>query len=126
MAIKRKPRAKSKVPATKKAAKGKLSGNVGKWIWIGAAAIGVIVLMNSFKSSGSSLTSAQCQADNNCLKGYWKWRINSGQDWIAEVQRKATAAGITFEAQAELDAIWIIQQGWTIQPDLMAAYLKTL
>ena len=109
MNTKRKPRAKSRVPATKKAAKGKLSGNMGKWIWIGAAAIGVIVLMSSFKSSVSKLTQSECAANAECVRDYWRYRINTNADWKAGTQTHATAGGRTYAQQLEIEVDYCIK-----------------
>lgn len=110
---KRKTPVKQTEKSVKRTAKATKKSGVSKWIWIGVAAIGAIVLYSSF-SGGSKMTLEKCKADPACVRKYWAWRINVDPDWKAAVQSKATTNGISYEAQLEKDITWMIDQGNTI------------
>jgi len=110
---KRKTPVKQTEKSVKRTAKATKKSGVSKWIWIGVAAIGAIVLYSSF-SGGSKMTLEKCKADPACVRKYWAWRINVDPDWKASTQTKATTGGISYEAQVEREITWLINQGWEI------------
>lgn len=51
---------------------------------------------------------------NDPLVQQWIAVIQNTPEWVAEIQRKATSAGVPYEEQLLFDAKWVIDQGWQL------------
>lgn len=78
---------------------------MNKLFLLGGAAL-VAYLLFGKKQSG--------QQNNDPLIQQFIDKIKADPVWLASVQAKATENGLTLDDQLQVEAVWMIQQGWTI------------